>query len=104
MRCPKCGSTKITEHEDAYWYLCRDCGFNSQPADTKEKAIQNFEKGENYDEQHLYDFMSAVFKATNAGKDEFICPICGATARCGKSSYNGHCYAECKKCRTRLMQ
>lgn len=42
LKCPKCGSTHIDEFKNAYWFLCRDCGYNSIPNSDRNKAIQNF--------------------------------------------------------------
>ena len=42
MRCPKCGSGNIDEFERAYWFLCRDCGYNAMPNSDEEKARKNF--------------------------------------------------------------
>ena len=51
MRCPKCGSKHIDAFKDAYWYLCRDCGYNSPPSSDEAKAISMFCKGVESDEQ-----------------------------------------------------
>lgn len=41
----------------------------------------------------------------NRGKViEFICPICGGTAKCVRAEYNGHIHAECTKCDIKIMQ
>ena len=45
MRCPKCKSKHIDGFEDLYWFLCRDCGFNSLPDADESKAINNFLHG-----------------------------------------------------------
>lgn len=45
MRCPKCGGKHIDEFERAYWFLCRDCGYNSMPSSDEAKAINNFLHG-----------------------------------------------------------
>ena len=42
LKCPKCGSAHIDEFKKAYWFLCRNCGYNSLPNSDREKAIQNF--------------------------------------------------------------
>lgn len=42
LKCPKCGSTHIDEFKNAYWYFCRECGYNSVPSSNQEKAKQNF--------------------------------------------------------------
>lgn len=42
MICPKCGSRNIDEFRNAYWYFCRECGYNSVPSSNQEKAKQNF--------------------------------------------------------------
>lgn len=42
LKCPKCGSTHIDEFKNAFWFFCRDCGYNSTPSSDRDKAVQNF--------------------------------------------------------------
>jgi ribosomal protein L37AE/L43A len=42
MKCPKCGSKHIDEFEDDYWFLCRDCGYNSPACADEAEAISAF--------------------------------------------------------------
>ena len=51
LKCPKCGSTRIDEFERAYWFMCRDCGYNSVPNSDREKALSNFLNGYELAEQ-----------------------------------------------------
>ena len=44
IKCPKCGSEHIDEFKNAFWYMCRDCGYNSVPNSDREKAISNFQR------------------------------------------------------------
>lgn len=46
MKCPKCGSANIDEFENAWWYLCRDCGYNSPSSYDRDAARRMFEEGE----------------------------------------------------------
>lgn len=50
MKCPKCGSKHIDEFENQFWFLCRDCGYNSPAYSDKDKAVKAFCKGEEADE------------------------------------------------------
>jgi len=45
LKCPKCGSRNIDEFKNAYWFFCRDCGYNSAPSSDRDKAIDNFRHG-----------------------------------------------------------
>lgn len=42
LKCPKCGSTNIDEFKNAYWFMCRNCGYNSVPNSDRDKAIRSF--------------------------------------------------------------
>lgn len=42
MRCPNCGSKHIDAFEKPYWYLCRDCGYNSDASSDEAEAISMF--------------------------------------------------------------
>ena len=46
LKCPKCGSTHVDEFENQFWFLCRDCGYNSLAYSDKDKAVKAFCKGE----------------------------------------------------------
>lgn len=46
MRCPKCGGKHIDGFERAYWFLCRDCGYNSPAYDDEARAIKAFVRGD----------------------------------------------------------
>ena len=35
---------------------------------------------------------------------EFKCPVCGEKAKGIKNDYNGHLFAECKKCDLKIME
>ena len=45
MRCPKCHSKHIDAFDQPYWYLCRDCGYNSPVSGDEAKAITLFCQG-----------------------------------------------------------
>ena len=45
MRCPKCKGKHIDGFEDGYWFLCRDCGYNSPVYAEETEAINAFLKG-----------------------------------------------------------
>lgn len=46
MRCPKCGSKHIDEFDgDAFWFLCRNCGYNSPVYAEEDEAITAFCQG-----------------------------------------------------------
>ena len=51
IKCPKCGSENVDEFKNAYWFMCRDCGYNSVPNSDREKAISNFLNGFTLKEQ-----------------------------------------------------
>ena len=42
MRCPNCRSKHIDAFEHPYWYLCRDCGYNSDASEDESEAINLF--------------------------------------------------------------
>lgn len=42
MRCPNCGSKHIDAFSDAYWFLCRDCGYQSDAYSDECEAINAF--------------------------------------------------------------
>ena len=42
LTCPVCGSKNVEEHQHAFWFMCRDCGYNSMPDSDREKAKYNF--------------------------------------------------------------
>ena len=47
MRCPKCRSKHIDEFENGcFWFLRRDCGYNSPVYRDEAKAISAFCSGE----------------------------------------------------------
>lgn len=43
-------------------------------------------------------FMEAQREAEDAGKNQFVCPICGGTAWWDRSISNNHLHAGCEKC------
>lgn len=46
MKCPKCKGKHIDEFEgDAFWFLCRDCGYNSPVYYDEAEAISAFCRG-----------------------------------------------------------
>ena len=49
-------------------------------------------------------FLKARQEAEEQGKQEFTCPLCGATARWGRSSYNNHLHCSCQGCGFRMME
>lgn len=49
-------------------------------------------------------FMSAQAAAEQAGKREFICPLCGGAAGWGRSGYNGHLRVRCRSCGFRILE
>jgi len=42
LKCQKCGSIHVDEFKNAYWFMCRDCGYNSLPSSDPDKALSNF--------------------------------------------------------------
>jgi ribosomal protein L37AE/L43A len=45
MQCPKCHSKHIDAFANPFWYLCRDCGYNSPAVADETTAISKFCKG-----------------------------------------------------------
>ena len=43
--CPICGSRHTDRFEDAYWGMCRECGFNSMASESLEQAMEAWNKG-----------------------------------------------------------
>lgn len=52
----------------------------------------------------ITEFMQAQQKAEERGEYEFICPLCGATAIWGRSTYNNHLHCGCTGCGMRMME
>lgn len=50
LKCPKCGGSNVDEFKKAYWFLCRDCGYNSMPSSDEEQARRNFLEGAEEDD------------------------------------------------------
>lgn len=42
VTCPRCGGENVERHDRAYWYFCRDCGYNSMPDSDPDRALKNF--------------------------------------------------------------
>ena len=61
MRCPKCGSKHIdafgnmleTRRDVLYWFMCRDCGYNSPAYHDEARAISAFCKGRDGNEKPI---------------------------------------------------
>ena len=49
-------------------------------------------------------FMEAQQTAEKHGKQEFACPLCGATAIWGRSSNNNHLHCGCRGCGFTMME
>lgn len=49
-------------------------------------------------------FMAAQQEAEKDGKQEFTCPLCGATAKWSRASRNNHLHAGCSGCGFTRMQ
>ena len=54
--------------------------------------------------ESLIKFLNAQEEAEKKGDNEFICPICGGTAKWTRSSYNNHLHAHCCDCGFLVMQ
>lgn len=52
----------------------------------------------------ITEIMQAQQKAEERGEYEFICPLCGATAIWGRSTYNNHLHCGCTVCGMRMME
>lgn len=52
----------------------------------------------------ITEFMQSQQKAEERGEYEFICPLCGATAIWGRSTYNNHLHCGCTGCGMRMME
>ena len=44
LTCPNCGGKHIYEFMNDFWFLCRDCGYNSPPCTDRETAVDAFRK------------------------------------------------------------
>ena len=59
MRCPKCGNQHIDAFGDMlesrrdvlYWFMCRDCGYNSPAYHDEVRAKSAFCEGKEYGEE-----------------------------------------------------
>lgn len=49
-------------------------------------------------------FAEAQKKAEKAGKEQFVCPLCGGNAWWGRSNINNHLHYGCKDCDYRVVQ
>lgn len=65
----------------------------------------------NMPENEIFLFLKAVRKNIPENKPEnygkvvnFTCPICGKTAACVRSEYNGHIHAKCEGCGSAVIE
>ena len=49
-------------------------------------------------------FMEAQQTAEQHGEQAFTCPLCGATAIWGRSTYNNHLHCCCRGCGFTMME
>ena len=61
VKCPRCGSANVDEFRNAYWFLCRDCGYNAMPSSDEEQARRNFLDG--------FETPSGMDEPSGQGKD-----------------------------------
>lgn len=54
--------------------------------------------------KNLNEFMKSQQQAEKEGQHEFTCPLCGATARWDRSTYNNHLHCHCFGCGFGMME
>lgn len=54
--------------------------------------------------EEIITFIKAQQKAEQEGRYEFTCPLCGATAKWGRTPYNNHLYCGCQGCGFKMME
>ena len=71
MKCPKCGSKHIDEFDkELYWFLCRDCGYNSPAYHDEARAINAFLKGRDGNEKPIDVWDGFPPEGEDNGKDD----------------------------------